>query len=264
MSHTNIVLPSMCTVKSLILSPRPLHMRNVASVSTSALFVSVSSCDYFNLWLIYKESAYELRYVAPKPNSEWSVRQMAVYHGVRMSKTQAALGRSVSDDLGTLRSTFIVISAPLEIKEVIRSYSRQVDSKNGDWAQCFEIHLLILHELLGTWRPYLRWLTVELASSVRCYLHPHMPLLTLCSLERPFLLALKRQAKLLMHEKRARSWKVPRIVSNIVCLVLSVCSTLPSPLLEVTKVMSERARTGMLWMMTSHKHSERRIAFWPW
>lgn len=98
----------------------------------------------------------------------WSLRQMVVYHGVRMNKDQATSGYPPSIQ-GTLRSNLIAISAPQYIKEVFHSYSGEVDLRNGSWAQCFEIHLLILHELLGTWRPYLRWLTVQLASSVCCY-----------------------------------------------------------------------------------------------
>lgn len=67
---------------------------------------------------------------------------------------------------GTLRSSFIAISASEHLKNKFRIYNSRPDVKNGSWAKCFEIHLLILHELLGTWRPYLRWLTLELARSV--------------------------------------------------------------------------------------------------
>lgn len=127
----------------------------------------------------------------------WSVRQMAVYHGVRMSKKQATLG--------TLCSSLIVISAPENIKDVFHRYHDGVDSKNRSLGQCFEIHLLILHELLGTWRPYLRWLTVELANRVCCYLHSHLLLLTFSRLEMPSSLALGSRTERLMHEIRAKS-----------------------------------------------------------
>lgn len=189
---------------------------------------------------------------------------MAVYHGVRMNKDQATSGRPPNVQ-GTLRSNLIAICAPEEIKTVFHSYSKEIDSRNGSWAQCFEIHLLILHELLGTWRPYLRWLTLEIASSVCCYHPSHLLFLTFSRLKMPFLLALGWQAETLMRENRARSWNVARTVSNIVGLVLSVCSTLLSPLLEVTNVMLETAwKTGILWMMRSSKHSKKRFGFWLW
>lgn len=98
--------------------------------------------------------------------SHWSTRQMAVYHGVRMHKDQAAPGnpRGVQ---GTLRSNLIVLCAPKTMKERFRRHNGQIEASNGSWAECFEIHVVTLHELLGTWRPYLRWLTLQIASSVR-------------------------------------------------------------------------------------------------
>ena len=90
---------------------------------------------------------------------------MVVYHGVRMHKDQGAPGNPLGVQ-GTLRSNLIAICAPKEIKEKFRRYNGQVDVKSGSWAECFEIHAVALHELLGTWRPYLRWLTLEIARSV--------------------------------------------------------------------------------------------------
>lgn len=142
-------------------SPQHVH-RKVSQANTTG--TKHEECGF--------ECAYELRYAAEKEGptdsekTTWSVRQMAVYHGVRMNKDQATSGRPPNVQ-GTLRSNLIAICAPEEIKTVFHSYSKEIDSRNGSWAQCFEIHLLILHELLGTWRPYLRWLTLEIASSTK-------------------------------------------------------------------------------------------------
>lgn len=122
-------------------------------------------------WFLCKECAYELRYITERPHSVhpeqsyWSFRQMVVYHGVRMHKDQAA-PKSSPEVQGTLNSNLIVLSAPKDLKAKLRRYNSRVDLKSGSWAECFEIHVITLHELLGTWRPYLRWLTLQIASSV--------------------------------------------------------------------------------------------------
>lgn len=104
--------------------------------------------------------------MAEKKNQvKWSLRQMAVYHSVRPTDSENS-----SDRQDNLSSTLIAICAPDEMKAQIRKYTSDVTLKSGTWAEPFRIHLLILHELMGTWRPYLRWLTVEIANSVGYWL----------------------------------------------------------------------------------------------
>lgn len=148
----------------------------------------------FNTRLTRQEFAYEIRYVAEKPDhinpgkNTWVVRQMAIYHGVRMDSDQITLGNSVEE--GTLQSTLIALCAPQDMKARLRRYNTETDVRNESWSECFEIHLLILHEFLGTWRPYLRWLTLELTDSVCWRLYSDVPFLTISRPEMLFLLTL--------------------------------------------------------------------------
>ncbi|MCJ1262430.1 hypothetical protein MMC22_002300 [Lobaria immixta] len=148
-------------------SPQHVHRKISHTVSpNTAGIATVATSKKFGF-----EFAYEIRYVAEKPDhinpgkNTWVVRQMAIYHGVRMDNDQITLGNSIEE--GTLQSTLIALCAPQDMKARLRRYNTEIDVRNESWSECFEIHLLILHEFLGTWRPYLRWLTLELTDSTR-------------------------------------------------------------------------------------------------
>lgn len=119
-----------------------------------------------------------------------------------MNKDRVTVRNSVE---GTLQSTLIALCAPQDMKARLRSLSSEIDVSNAGWSNYFEVHLLILHELLGTFRPYLRWLTLELTDSVGWRLHIDLPFLTVSRPEMLSLLALARRVERLMHGCRARS-----------------------------------------------------------
>ena len=102
----------------------------------------------------------------PGPHQlRWRLRQIAVYQGVRPTVNDANTQNPPAGQQ-PLKSTIIVIRTPEEMKTQLCDYVNKVVLKDDAWAESFGFHLLILHELMGTWRPYLRWLTAEITKGV--------------------------------------------------------------------------------------------------
>ena len=101
------------------------------------------------------ECAYALKYSElnhRNPRKPWSIRQTAVYH-------------RYGHQMGLKTSTWVMIAASKRTKGRLHRYIKSTQ----DLAELnpFEIHLMLLHILLGNWRPYIAHLTEQVTEQVK-------------------------------------------------------------------------------------------------
>ena len=125
-----------------------------ASVPTLAHHLQLSTM------LRSPECAYSLKYVELNKRSlrkPWSIRQTAIYH------------QHACEQQGKV-STWLFVAPSERTKLSVESYMRE--SSDMIALNPFEIHLIVLDNLLANWRPYITYLTEKITEQVGIMLKP--------------------------------------------------------------------------------------------
>ena len=106
------------------------------------------------------ECAYGVKYVELNKRSSrnpWSIRQTGIYHQ-HASEQQRKV------------STWVLVAPSERTKLSVERYMKE--SSDMLASNPFEIHLIVLDNLLANWRPYIIYLTEKIAEQVGIMLKP--------------------------------------------------------------------------------------------